>query len=565
MLAVESMAHELHRRGVRYIFGIPGKESLRLGIEAERLGIQFCAARHETQAVMMADGFWRASGEIGVALLAQGAGFANAIGGMACATRARSGVVVISGDLLRSDSAPDDRKAQAIQNLKGISPRIVCEGIGIRFVRPTSATTFDAEFREALDFAQAGGAVAFTVPSDLFSQEVTGYDGKADAAQPSARQRVEPDPADVDVLAELFSTGWAASRPIILAGRGAVRSGAVPALRQLAERTGALLATSLMARSSFRGDPYSIGVCGTFATPVASELLQQADLILAFGASLNPFTTYGQSIFSKKARVVQIDSDAAALGKYLEPELAVQADARLFAERLSKALEASGYETVGFRSPEVARQIAAYDPRTEFNDQSADDFIDPRTLMVRLNEILPRDRLLVVDAGLHLHYACTFLEVQSPDDFIFPIDSLAIGLGVGAAVGASAARPDRVTVCEVGDGGFMMALGDLETAVRLRLPICFVISNDQAWGAEAQHLRHLDLPEDFVRVSTPSLAAVAQAMGAEAYTVESPADLEGLAERLRAPLDRPLVLDCRVHPDIQPESFNFDYAGVFAK
>jgi thiamine pyrophosphate-dependent acetolactate synthase large subunit-like protein len=92
-----------------------------------------------------------------------------------------------------------------------------------------------------------------------------------------------------------------------------------------------------------------------------------------------------------------------------------------------------------------------------------------------------------------------------------------------------------------------------------------VVSNDQAWGAEAQHLHALGIPDDIVRLPTPSLAELATAMGAEGYTITSPGDLEKVGDRLKRPLSGPVVLDCRVHPEIQPASFEFDYAGVFAK
>lgn len=559
MQAVEAIARELHRRGLRYIFGIPGKESLRLGIELERLGATFVSARHETQAVMMADGYHRASGELGVALVAQGAGLANAIGGMACAAKARSGVVVITGDLLTSTAA-DDPRAKALQGLKGVDPKTLCESARVEYVRPSTAAAVVGDVRRALDRAQAGSTVALVMPSDLFSAPVS------DEPAPAARAATlpVPDGGAVEAAAELL-TSFSGTHPVILAGRGAVRAGAAPALRELADRTGALVGTTLPARSTFRGDPYGFGVCGTFSTPVATELLQQADAVLVFGASLNPFTTYGGSIFPKRARLVHVDTDEDALGKHLDPDLAVHADARAFAERLVGELGRRDHRATGFRTADVASRLAAYDPRAGFADGSERGYIDPRTLMIELNELLPKQRGLVIDAGLHLHYACMYLEVERPEDFVFPIDSLAVGLGLGAAIGAAFARPDRTTVLEVGDGGFMMALGDFETAVRYGLPLVVVVSNDQAWGAEAQHLRALGEPEGFVRYSTPSFATLAKAMGGDGVTITSPAELRALGPRLRRRPPVPLVLDCRVHPDIQPESFNFDYAGVFAK
>jgi thiamine pyrophosphate-dependent acetolactate synthase large subunit-like protein len=559
MLVIEAIAHELSRRGVKIVFGIPGRESVQLGVELDRLGIEFCSARHETQAVMMADGYWRASGQIGVVVLAQGVGFANGAPGMACAAKAGSGIVVIAGDLLTSGGAETDPKAKALRQLKCVNHVIVCEGIGIKSVTPTSAETFLPEFRAVLDLAQSGVAISLNIPSDMFSARI-GPDVAAGAIA-NAAEPASPDPEEIEAVAELLATPWAVSRPVIVAGRGAVRSGALPALRRLAELTGALLATSLHARSSFRGHPYNIGICGTFSTPVGGQLLTQADCILVFGASLNPFTTYQQTIFPKKAHIIHIDRAKAALGKYLDPELAIEADARLFAEGLVAELERRGHQATGFHTADVARDIAAYDSRSEFNDKSTNGFIDPRTLMVELNEILPKERVLVIDTGAHLHFACAYLDVERSEDFVLPVDSLAVGLGMGAAVGAATARPDRTTVFEVGEGGFMMALGDLDTAVRRNLPIVIVVSNDQAWGAEAQHLRHLGMPDDYVRMRTPSLAAVAEAMGAQGYTITSPEDLRAIADRLRQRPDGPVVLDCRVDPDIQPAPV-MDYARI---
>ncbi|MDE3100657.1 MAG: thiamine pyrophosphate-binding protein [Chloroflexota bacterium] len=563
MRAAEGIARELARCGVRHVFGIPGKESLGLGVELERHGIPFVAARHETQAVMMADGEWRASGRLGVALVAQGAGLANTVGGLACVARARSGVVVISGDLLRSDVG-DEPRARAIQRLKGVDPRTLCAAVDVDYVRPASADVLLAEVRAALERAAAGRPVSLNVPSDLFSANVEGLPEAARTPRqvPAAPP---PDPRAIEETCELLTFLTAGIRPVVLAGRGAVRAGAVPALRRLAERIGAVLATTLLARSAFAGDAFDAGVCGTFASPVASELFARADCVIAVGASLNPFTTYGGSIFPRRAPLIQVDADASALGRYVDPAIGVRADARAFADALLAELERRSYSSRGFRTPEVAARIAGYDARTSFTDASADGYIDPRTLMLELDRILPRGRAVVIDAGLHLHYAATFLGVERPEDFIFPIDSLAVGLGMGAAIGAAVARPERTTVLEVGDGGLMMSLGDLETAVRLRLPLVVVVSNDQAWGAEAQHLEALGLPDAFVHVPTPSLAEVARALGADGHTVASAADVRALAPLLAAPPERPVLLDCRVHPGIRPASFDFDYAGVFAK
>jgi thiamine pyrophosphate-dependent acetolactate synthase large subunit-like protein len=564
VIVAKLLAKELADGGVRIVFGIPGKESLRFCAELSAVGIRFVGARHETQAVMMADGYWRTSGTVAVALVAQGAGLANAIGGMACAARARSGVIVVSGDLLKS-TADSDPSVKALQDLKGIDTRVACEAVHVAYIRPASAETVHGDIRRAIELAASGNAVALAFPSDLFSADARVDPAAAAGVTARSEPARAPGEPDIEAAAEVLTSGYTARRPIIIAGRGAVRGGAVSELRRLAESCGALLATSLLARSAFDGDPFNIGVCGTLATSLGSGLLSRADCVLAFGASLNPFTTYGKTIFPKQAHVIHVDSDEAALGKYLTPDLAIHADAAATARALTEALVRRGGPRPGYRSAETAGQIAAFDPTAEFRDQSTADYIDPRTLMAGLNRLLPMPRVLVVDAGLHLHNACSFLQVERPEDFVFPIDSLAIGLGMGAAIGAAFARPDDTTVLEAGDCGFMMSLGDLDTAIRYRLGLIVVVSNDQAWGAEAQHLHALGIPDDIVRLPTPSLAELATAMGAEGYTITSPGDLEKVGDRLKRPLSGPVVLDCRVHPEIQPASFEFDYAGVFAK
>jgi acetolactate synthase I/II/III large subunit len=170
VIVAKLLAKELADGGVRIVFGIPGKESLRFCAELSAVGIRFVGARHETQAVMMADGYWRTSGRVAVALVAQGAGLANAIGGMACAARARSGVIVVSGDLLKS-TAGSDPSVKALQDLKGIDTRVACEAVHVAYIRPASAETVHGDIRRAIELAASGNAVALAFPSDLFSAD----------------------------------------------------------------------------------------------------------------------------------------------------------------------------------------------------------------------------------------------------------------------------------------------------------------------------------------------------------------------------------------------------------
>jgi thiamine pyrophosphate-dependent acetolactate synthase large subunit-like protein len=301
----------------------------------------------------------------------------------------------------------------------------------------------------------------------------------------------------------------------------------------------------------FAGDPFYLGVCGTFATSLGGDVFTQADPVLVFGATLNPFTTYANDLF-RRTRIIQFDSDPAAFGRFIdvEPEFAILADARLAAEALVAELERRGTQSTGIRSGELRERIASFDPRVDFRDESLADLIDPRTLMLALHRILPVERTVVVDPGHHMVFSARYLGVTRPQDFVLPIEAGAIGVGMGPAIGATFARPGTPCVLGEGDGGFMMALADLETAVRYSCPLVVVVSNDMALGAEVVFLESIGQPTDLARHSTPSFAAVAQALGAEGYTVRTVDDLGPLAERFQRPLRGPVVLDCYVNPQV---------------
>ena len=236
------------------------------------------------------------------------------------------------------------------------------------------------------------------------------------------------------------------------------------------------------------------------------------------------------------------------------PDISVHGDARLAAEMLVAELENRSYRNAGYRVHEVQERIASFNPMHSFQDRSTSGTLDPRTLMAALDRVLPRGRCLVVDSGHHINFSCAFLQVHEPSAFIFPVESFSIGLGMGTAIGAAIARPDRPTVLETGDGALMMTLGDLETAVRYKLPLVVVVCNNGGFGSEMGILRALGMPEESARFPTPSFAAIAKSIGAEGFTIATLDDLAAVGTRLGLAADRPIVLDCIVNPDVRVDS-----------
>jgi thiamine pyrophosphate-dependent acetolactate synthase large subunit-like protein len=359
-----------------------------------------------------------------------------------------------------------------------------------------------------------------------------------------------PPAAAPPALSEAADLIQRSRRPAILAGRGAVLGDARERLIALADEIGALLATSAVANGLFAGHPYDLGISGSFASPVAADLLAGADLVLGFGASLNNWTTKHGALIAPDAGVVQVDLDEEAIGARRPVDLGVVADAAEAADGLMRELRRRGFRGQGLRSPELAARIAAGRWRDQpYRDASTDSTIDPRTLTIALDDLLPADRALAVDSGHFMGWPAMYLPVRDARAFVFNQAYQSIGLGLGAAIGAAVADPGRVTVAALGDGGTFMSLGELETAARLRLPLLLLVYNDDAYGAEVHHFADQAEGLELVRFPETDIAAIGRAVGADGVTVRGLRDLEAVESWL-AHRDRPLVVDAKVTPTV---------------
>jgi thiamine pyrophosphate-dependent acetolactate synthase large subunit-like protein len=354
-----------------------------------------------------------------------------------------------------------------------------------------------------------------------------------------------PSPAAVSRLADALA---AARRPVFIAGRGARLSGAREPLRALADRCGALLATSAVARGLFLGDPYDLDVSGGFATPAATELIAEADLLVGWGASLNMWTLRHGALVGKGATVVQVDLDAQALGAHHPVDLSLIGDAAETARAAEAELAARGHASSGYRSAGTRERLSRERRWRDhpYDDDSDGSRIDPRTLSIALDDLLPAERTVAVDSGNFMGYPAMFLDVPDADGLVFTQSFQSVGLGLATAIGAAVARPDRLTVAALGDGGALMSVAELETAVRLGLGLLVVVYDDEAYGAEVHHFGPDGHPLDTVTFPPADLAAIGQGFGCRAATVRKREDLGAVADWLAGPRDRPMVVDAKV-------------------
>jgi acetolactate synthase-1/2/3 large subunit len=331
---------------------------------------------------------------------------------------------------------------------------------------------------------------------------------------------------------------------VFIAGRGAARSpGARAALVSLADRCGALLAVSAAAKGLFVGEPWYLDISGGFATPLAAELIGQADLVVGWGSTLNMWTTRHGRLLAPDAVLAQVDVDPGGLGRHRTVHIGVIGDVAEVARACGTVAGATGW-----RTPPVRARIAAEGQwRTvPYVDDGDPSHIDPRTLTIALDDLLPEERTVVVDSGNFMGYPAMFLRVPDAAGFCFTQAFQSIGLGLASALGAAVARPDRLTVAALGDGGFLMSVAELSTAVRLGVPLLVVVYNDAAYGAEVHHFGPDGHPLDTVRFPDTDLAAIARGFGCDGGTVRSPADLAPVRHWLAGDRTTPLVVDAKV-------------------
>ncbi|MFZ0386260.1 MAG: thiamine pyrophosphate-binding protein [Solirubrobacteraceae bacterium] len=531
-------------QGVRAAFGVLGSGNLVVTNALRRAGVAFHHARHEGGAVCMADGYARATGEVGICSVHQGPGLTNALTGLTEAVKSQTPMLVMAAE------AP----AAALTSNFRIAQDDLVQAVGAGADRIFTATSAQDDAVRAHRRAQLERRpIVLMLPIDTQAQPAAAGNGGAGAGARAAPIPSAPVPpaALIAVTAELLT---AARRPVMIAGRGAVLADAREPIERLANLTGALLATSAPANGLFTGLPYALGISGGFASPHAAELLAQADLVVLFGASGNHWTTRHGELIARGAPVVQIDLDPAAIGRHLAVDVGLVGDATGTARALHDELDRRGHRNAGFRTPELATAVAAGRwPHVAYDDQGHDGWIDPRTLSIELERRLPADRAVAVDSGHSLGYPAMYLSVPDARGWVFPNGFQAVGLGLGNAIGAAIAHPERVTVAALGDGGTFMALAEIETAVRLGLRLLIVIYDDNAYGAEVHHFAPLGHDVDAVRFPDADLAAIGRAAGAEGVTVRAVQDLDPLDDWLDRSPSRPLVLDAKVNPTVCAE------------
>jgi len=538
------------------VFGVMGNgNAYFLDALEKQTDAVFTAVRHEQGAVVAADAHFRASGRIAAGTSTYGAGFTNTLTALAEAVQAHVPLVLVVGDEPTSGPRPWDVDQIALASAVGARTYTVG--------RADAAATTVIAIEHALTYRVP---VVLAIPYDVAALEA----GEVPPA-PSPRIPAPLAPRGEyaeGMLDEIAHALRAATRPFLLAGRGAWLADAGSALGELAALTGALTASSALGRGVFPDTQYDLGVTGGFGADGAMELIRSADVAVVFGASLNQFTMRFGELFAPGTRVFQIDIAPTATHPHVGGF--VRADARVAAEQLVKRLRdrdpstSSGTHSNDGSVRWIAEpveapwretvDVAAARTYAHGDELAADGRLDPRSAARRIAELLPQDRVVVSDGGHFIGWANMYWPVAAPDRMMMVGTAFqSIGQGWPSVVGAALARRDSTIVLTSGDGGGLMAISDLESAVRAAAGRGIaVIWNDAAYGAEVNLYGLKGLAEGPMRIPEVDFAAFGAAVGAEGVVVRTLADLDRLGEWARedAASRRFLLLDLRISGDV---------------
>ena len=544
--AAEYLIEALADAGVRHIFGVIGGAVVPLFTASVGRRAQIVMAKHEAGAAFMADGYARVSGGLGACVATSGPGATNLMTGVASAYADSIPLVVLTGQVATKSFG------------KGAFQESSSEGIDIVdvFKRVTrySSLVFRGDrlpdiWHKALRTALGGrpGPVHLSLPVDVQEQLCMPAHTPLQVHRPKNYDR-----AAIKQTALLLLR---ARRPAIIVGHGAILSDASDEIRAIAEMLEVPVATTPKGKGAFPEDHrLSLGPFGYSGSPLAQWYLLESgvDVLLAVGTSLNEWGTLGwDRRLQPSEALIQVDIDPYEVGKNYRVTVPVIGDAKSGLTELSYEIHRQRQRYLHFRRGNGKLDPPADRPR--FLNVSAMGStavpIKPQRLMRDLQEALPRDTLVFVDAGANRSWAIHYWQSLYPRTFFCATGMASMGFGVAGAIGGKFAAPDRVVVSITGDGGFLMNGMEVSTAVHHGKQVIWVVLNDAGYGMARHALRLLKVPDVATRYPRVDCAKVAEGLGAQAFRIREPGEINRDLIRTILESGRPTVLDVEIDPD----------------
>ncbi len=552
----QALVRSLELEHVEVIFGLPGGAILPAYDPILDSPIRHILVRHEQGAGHMAEGYAHVTGRPGVAMVTSGPAATNMVTPLCDAYMDSVPLVVITGQVSRSFIGTDGFQE--------------CDTVGItRSVTKHNELVMDPKelpliMRQAFHLATTGrpGPVLVDVPKDVLQAEIDFYwpsDEDVATSLPGYKPTTKGHPRMIKEAARLIRE---ARRPVIYAGGGILKARAAEALRELAERTGIPVVTTLMGRGGFPDDhELCLGMPGMHGNYTAITAMQQSDLLITLGARFDDRVTGRVDSFAPLAKVIHVDIDPAELGKIRQPDVPIVGDCRQVITEIVKALADQPAPELG----EWRSTISGWQERypLHYDSYVAGDALKPQQVMETLRDSAPEGTILVSGVGQHQMWASQYWHFNEPYTWVNSGGLGTMGFSVPAAVGAKVGRPDRTVWAVDGDGCFQMTAQELVTASSERIPIKVAILNNAYLGMVRQWQEMFyeeRYSEVYLSPDLPDYVKWAEAMGCVAFRVEDPDEVEPTIAKANAIDDRPVVIDFRT--DAREKVFPMVPAGL---
>jgi acetolactate synthase I/II/III large subunit len=537
MKVYQAMANAFMKEGTTTLFGLLGDGQMTWwAAMAQQPNLKIVDVRDEGCAVTMAEGYYMATGRIGVASATQGPGLARMTTSLLVAARSHTPLVVYTS----KTPANNEFNVQYL-NQDALVTAAECGYIEVQTPAYAEEAVRDAFYRARRE----SRPIVLCAPIDLQNKDC---DAEGDDYRPSSelfsgQQAIRPALERVRAAADIIGKS---KKPVIVLGRGAMSPAAQAAALQLSQRTGALLATTLVAKGTLADAEYYVGVSGLFAAREVLQLFEEADCVIAVGARLSTHTIAGGTAYPK-ARYVHIDIEShKMMGNANGADCYVQGDATATLQELL-ALLGNDSSNRGYHTAEVRRLIAnaGRDP-AEYEIE--DGTVDPREAISLLDEKLPPEINLVSSGNAH---ACSFrvmLMKRRRGLQIFCTAFGCIGQALSTAVGAAVGAPGPM-VCVEGDGSALQSIQELDTVARLGLKFLYVVVNDEAYGAEFHKLRAHERDPNLSFVKSPDFAGLGRNFGCRGSTARTMDEFSKAIDEFLAG-NGPMVIDLRISRNV---------------
>jgi acetolactate synthase-1/2/3 large subunit len=553
MSGAKALIKSLERQNVDAMFGILGGAVLPIYDHLCKSKIRHILCRHEQGAAHAADGYARASGKAGVCMATSGPGATNLVTGIANAYMDSAPIIALTGQVPTggiNSSYMIGRDAFQEADIIGITTAITKHNFQLR-----NATEIPRCIKTAFYIATTGrpGPVLIDVPKNV-QTEIADIDFSNGIQIRGYKPTSNPHPLQIRKATELLAE---AERPVILAGGGVITADAAPELLQTTELLMAPVATTFMGKGAFpETHPLSLGSIGMHGNPVANKLLCEADVMLAVGTRFSDRATGQLDHFCAPTKKIQIDIDTAEIGKNIDVDIPIVADAKkaltALNERLAKQLKKKTGTAWTKRVKETKAQL---NPPAKAGAKE----LKPKALLQELRKLLPEKAIVTTEVGQNQMWAALYFNALKPRTFISSGGLGTMGFGFPAAIGAKVACPDRPVVDIAGDGSFRMTEQELGTSVTEDIPVIVIVLNNSVLGMVAQWQRMFFKGRySAVKLgSVPDFVKLAEAYGAQGLRARSiPEFTKAIKTALKSDvttvIDVPIAMEEDVVPMVPP-------------